>query len=200
MNQEIVTKKCNKCQEIKPISEFHKYKRTKDGVKTNCKLCRHLEYFNNKQKYAKTRKLYRLKNKEFKKIYDKEYRLKNIVRLRNNKKLYIRNKRQNNINYKILCVCRKRIWGALKGIKKSQVTEELLGCTISELKLHIEKQFKNDMSWDNYGQFGWHIDHIIPCDIFDLTDPVEQKQCFHYSNLQPLWWLENIKKNNKYLI
>jgi hypothetical protein len=53
------------------------------------------------------------------------------------------------------------------------------------------------MSWDNYGRKGWHIDHIIPCDLFDLTDYKQQKQCFHYTNTQPLWWDDNLKKHTK---
>ena len=53
------------------------------------------------------------------------------------------------------------------------------------------------MSWNNYGFDTWHIDHIIPCDKFDLTDPKQQEQCFHYTNLQPLWAIENWQKANK---
>ena len=52
------------------------------------------------------------------------------------------------------------------------------------------------MTWQNHGKFGWHIDHINPCSRFNLSDIEQQKQCFHYSNLQPLWWWENLKKSN----
>lgn len=57
------------------------------------------------------------------------------------------------------------------------------------------------MNWDNYGkkEKQWSVDHIIPCAVFDLTDPVEQKQCFHYSNCRPMWHIENIKKSDKIL-
>lgn len=81
-------------------------------------------------------------------------------------------------------------------IKKTNRTHELVGCSISYLKIHLENQFTTGMSWDNYGD--WHIDHIRPCCSFDLTDPEQQKQCFHYTNLQPLWWLDNIKKGGKW--
>jgi HNH endonuclease. len=54
------------------------------------------------------------------------------------------------------------------------------------------------MSWDNYGRDGWHIDHIRPCASFDLTDPEQQRQCFHYTNLQPLWAADNIRKGAKW--
>ena len=73
----------------------------------------------------------------------------------------------------------------------------LLGCSLAELKTHIETQWLLNMTWDNWTTDGWHIDHIIPCDAFDLTDPIQQQQCFHYTNLQPLWWLDNLKKSNK---
>ena len=71
-----------------------------------------------------------------------------------------------------------------------------MGCTIDELIAHIEKQFKPGMNWSNHGK--WHIDHIRPCSSFELTDIEEQKKCFHFSNLQPLWAEENLKKAARY--
>ena len=71
----------------------------------------------------------------------------------------------------------------------------LVGCTIEELKSHLEKSFDDKMSWDNYGE--WHIDHILPCTYFDLRNEDEQRKCFHFSNLQALWRLDNIRKNNE---
>ena len=77
--------------------------------------------------------------------------------------------------------------------------EKLLGCTVSFFMKHIESQWKEGMTWDNYGYRGWHIDHIIPCSAFDLTKEEEQKKCFHYTNQQPLWAEENMKKGAKIL-
>lgn len=85
----------------------------------------------------------------------------------------------------------------LKGIKKCSDFISLLGCSIPELRLHLETKFKPGMTWKNYGFRGWHIDHKFPCSKFDLTDPEQQKQCFHFSNLQPLWAAENMQKHNK---
>jgi hypothetical protein len=65
---------------------------------------------------------------------------------------------------------------------------------VEQLRQHLEAQFTDGMSWDNYGRDGWHIDHIRPCASFDLTDPEQQRQCFHYTNLQPLWAADNIRK------
>jgi hypothetical protein len=83
-----------------------------------------------------------------------------------------------------------------KGIK-SKTTQELLGCDWETVRMYIAKQFRDGMTWENYGRKGWHIDHILPCASFDLTKIDEQKKCFHYTNLQPLWWWENLKKSDK---
>ncbi len=76
---------------------------------------------------------------------------------------------------------------------------KLVGCSLEDLRNHLESYFAEGMSWDNWGYYGWHIDHIIPCCSFDLTKPEEQKKCFHYSNLQPLWGEENLRKKGKIL-
>jgi hypothetical protein len=82
-----------------------------------------------------------------------------------------------------------------KTSKIQESNNELLGCSINEFKKHLESKFSNGMSWDNYGSGGWHIDHVLPCAVYDLKDPDEQKKCFHYSNLQPMWAIENFDKN-----
>lgn len=89
--------------------------------------------------------------------------------------------------------------GAIKHHKGTKETSsiELLGADIETVRQHIEKQFSEGMSWDNHGTVGWHIDHIIPCSAFDLTKEEEQKKCFHFSNLQPLWYDENLRKGSK---
>jgi len=91
----------------------------------------------------------------------------------------------------------------LKAVKRNRAiklksTMQLLGCTIPELRKWLESQFKNGMTWENMGKFGWHIDHKRPCASFDLTDPKQQSECFHFSNLQPLWWRDNLSKGAKY--
>lgn len=86
---------------------------------------------------------------------------------------------------------------ALKGQNKSKPTLQLLGCSISHFKKHLESQFTEGMTFENHGPKGWHIDHIIPVSSFNLSDPDQQKKCFHFSNLQPLWYEDNLKKGSK---
>lgn len=90
-----------------------------------------------------------------------------------------------------------RIRNALRNFKANKyfASQELVGCTLLKLRQHLESQFTMGMSWQNQG--AWHIDHIIPCASFDLTKPSEQKKCFHYTNLQPLWACDNLSKGSK---
>jgi hypothetical protein len=85
------------------------------------------------------------------------------------------------------------------GATKSNSTEALVGCSVSALRRQLQAQFSEGMNWENYGRSGWHIDHIRPCASFDLSDPAQQRICFHYTNLQPLWAADNIRKGAKLL-
>lgn len=86
----------------------------------------------------------------------------------------------------------------MTGRGATAVIDESLGCSWSELMCHLESKFKTGMSWQNYGAKGWHIDHIKPLRAFDLTDPGQQAVAFHYSNLQPLWALDNMRKGGRW--
>ena len=98
---------------------------------------------------------------------------------------------------KVEILIRHRIWEALKkqGHTKNQKLRELLGTDIQGFRDHLESLFRSGMSWSNYGQ--WHVDHIIPCSLFDLSLEENQRKCFHFSNCQPLWAAENIGKGNR---
>ena len=106
-----------------------------------------------------------------------------------------RERRANDPNFKIRLNLGSRICKAVKDGHKSARTLELLGCTVDELKEHLESKFEEGMTFDNYGE--WHIDHIKPCVSFDLTDPEEQRTCFNWVNLQPLWAKDNMSKGDK---
>ena len=84
-----------------------------------------------------------------------------------------------------------------KSCKKAYSTLEYLGCSFYECKKYLEAQFKEGMTWKNHGKKGWHVDHIRPVASFDLKDPEQVKKCFHYTNLQPLWWRDNLTKGAK---
>lgn len=93
---------------------------------------------------------------------------------------------------------RTRIGKLIKRGDKAARTTELLGCDRETFIAHIEKRFKPGMTWDNWSMHGWHVDHVRPLISFDLNDPEQQKAAFHYTNLQPLWAVENILKGGKY--
>lgn len=114
---------------------------------------------------------------------------------------YWRQQRCKNPQYAIGNNLRCRINAALRavGLKRDQPLEKLIGCTMPELIKHIEKLFLPGMTWQNRGHHGtsvWHIDHRRPCASFDLTDPAQQAECFHFTNLQPLWAVDNIRKGD----
>lgn len=220
------TKRCVKCKISKNLSDFTNNKTKKDGKNNYCKICQQIYRKQNKkhiQKYLKTYRAknknqlsdwykkyrhnnkkrikdkdaqYRKKNKDKIQKYNKKWRQKNRDLINNKKKQYYC-RRKLNIDYRLLNNLRSRIRAAIKNGKKCMKTTEILGASIESVRLHLESKFTEGMNWANYGLYGWHIDHIVPCDKFDLSKKSEQKKCFHYTNLQPLWAKENIKKSNK---
>jgi hypothetical protein len=102
-------------------------------------------------------------------------------------------------NFKLSRNLRTRLKDAIKNNQKSGSAVRDLGCTIPELKLYLESKFQSGMSWDNWSKTGWHIDHIRPLSSFNLTNRKEFLQACHYTNLQPLWAEENIRKGDKIL-
>lgn len=97
---------------------------------------------------------------------------------------------------RLASIVRSRINDCLRNRHyKSAKTAELVGCSSKELHDYLEKMFLPGMTWDNYGLYGWHVDHIQPLASFDLSKPEEQKKAFHFTNLQPLWAKDNLKKH-----
>lgn len=107
---------------------------------------------------------------------------------------YARKRRAADPEFLLMGRLRCRMYGALRYTKRSDRYCALLGATIKELRCYLESKFKPGMTWENRRL--WHIDHIRPCASFDLTDPEQQRQCFHYTNLQPLWATDNLKKHS----
>ena len=108
--------------------------------------------------------------------------------------MQVRERRKVDHNFRIKSALRSRVYIALKAqnAKKVKHTMELIGCSPKFLYKYIESKFTQGMTWKNHKVDGWHIDHVIPCSSFDLTDPAQQLKCFHYTNLQPLWSTRDI--------
>jgi len=160
----------------------------------------------NREKIKEQRKAYYQQNREKVKAYQKQnaekikaYRKQNRDKMR----IYERNKHKTDINFKLRGNLRNRMRRVLNGKSKSKKTMDLIGCSANFLKKHLENQFQPGMSWNNYGNPNgdhsecWHVDHIVPCASFDLSDPKQQQKCFHYTNLQPLWAKDNMSKAAK---
>lgn len=139
-------------------------------------------------------RLCRERNKEKYSARERNWRLRNQERIRNRR----RERRRNDVNYVIILRLRARLSRAVRQYKthKSASTKELLGCSCEYLRGHIESLFKPGMSWENRSE--WHIDHKRPVASYDLTDPLQQRECFHYANLQPLWKKENMSKGSRH--
>lgn len=118
-------------------------------------------------------------------------------------KTYFYKKYHSDLNYRLKSCLRSRLNKALKDNIKSNTTMLLLGCTIEELKAHLESQFEPWMNWDNYGKYDpnkdtWQIDHIKPLAIFDLSDIDQQQEACNYKNLQPILAKNNLIKGDRY--
>ena len=169
-----MSKKCSKCNTEKPETSFNKESGTSDGLDTQCRDCKNA-YF---RRYRTSEKFNSIKSKEQRRLSKKRWQEKNKIKP----------------EFRIAKNLRMRVNHALNGRAKEQSTFSLVGCGIEELKNYISSKFTNGMSWENYGK--WHIDHIKPCAAFDLTDPKQQVECFHYKNLQPLWAKDNLSKGD----
>lgn len=156
-------------------------KRYYENNKETLKAVYNKHYQDNKEKYKAAQKEWYKNNKQTRISYNTEYKKK---------------RRKIDPIYRLQDNIRTRLRRAIKNSegKKENTFNDLLGCTIEEAKRHIEKQWLPGMNWENYSYKGWHLDHIKPVNTFDLTDPEQQKQCFHYTNLRPLWAKDNMTR------
>jgi len=193
------TKICSKCKEEKEVCLFTRDKRTNDGVGSYCKSCNNLRstiWRKNQPNYLK--EYYQnntTKNREKENIRGKLWREHNREKSRE----YEKNKRETNLLYKVS----KNITSDLsKFVKLSNVTKnnktmKYLGCDPHQLRKHLESQFTEGMTWENYGVNGWHIDHKLPKTLVMYENDLYL--IYNYKNLQPLWFIDNIRKSNKIL-
>lgn len=170
------TKSCIKCNNIKPVSDFKSTKKSKDGYYHNCKAC-----------------LPEIKwNKEKQKLSEKKYVENNKEKLREKWR-----KDGKKINRIVRDRLNHRIRDALLncGQQKNNKTSSFIGCNISYLKKWFEFQFINNMNWDTIHL--WHIDHVNPCNAYNLSNIDEQMNCFNWTNLRPCWIHDNLSKSGK---
>lgn len=173
--------------------------------------------------YHKNKERLNLERKEFKKLHpeiilkwNRDYRARHPERCQENTRLsnlrrrklqndWVLNKCKNDPNFKLSRSLSSRIRIAIKQRNCPKYIDKLVGCSSEFLRVYIESLWLDGMSWDNYGVYKlgqpmtWHIDHKRPLSSFDLFDPEQQETCFHYTNLQPLWAIDNIRKSDKLL-
>jgi hypothetical protein len=212
---DIIGKVCTICKQFKTVDKYSPHKKGKLGVNTSCKECQNkkmkelrknnLEKFIQKSRdsHKRHREKERLAayewakaNKERKRISDKIRNSKPETKAKKNERR--RERLKTDINYKLKQRYRTRIYQALKVKRayKESTSLEYMGCTVGELKIHLEKQFNQFMNWENYGSY-WEVDHILPCASFNLAIEEQIKECFHYTNLQPLHYSINRSKGCK---
>lgn len=182
----VTEKSCTECNVIKSAEDFHPDGAFLTGLYPYCRPC---SLIKQQEKYQRHADKYNAKAAEnYKKVRcTEEYRTK--ANARQKRKL------QTDPKFLLIRRLRNRLWYALKkkSWKKNTKFYEYIGCDLEFLKSHIESQFIPGMSWDNQGE--WHIDHIIPLDSAQTEEELH-KLC-HYTNLQPMWAVENIKKGTK---
>ena len=189
------------------------YKHNSDKAKASAAQWRNKNPERNKELMKNATRAYRARDPQHAKIVSAAYVEKNRAKInkanrerkRANKEYrrnYVRDRKRKDPAFAVAVTLRSRLVGALKtqGAHKTAKSIELLGCTIQECRQYLESLWVEGMSWENHGMGNdkWQIDHIKPCDAFDLTDPEQQRQCFNYQNLQPLWQRDNLSKSSKY--
>jgi hypothetical protein len=173
-------------KEIKELREKY-YSQNKEIILDRNKKYRR----DNISKIKELQKEYHSKNKEIRNFNSREYGKKNRERLTE----YCRNRYNNNDEYRLRKICREMVRRMFDSIHSDKIlkTNEVLGYSALELKEHIERQFKEGMTWDNYGE--WHIDHIVP--ISSAKNLEEGIELSKLENLQPLWAVDNLSKGDR---
>lgn len=148
--------------------------------------------------FAGQQKQYRLRNPERTRETAKRYREKHPEKVRDASRNYMRKRLGQDLVFRTKARLRTAVYTALRRALsgKTSKTEELLGCSFAFFYQYFQAQFLPGMSWGNWGE--WHLDHIRPVSRFNSLDPEQARLCNHYTNLQPLWAVDNLRKSNKY--
>ena len=177
-----------------PNSEYHKEYRNRN--KEVIREKRKEYYLKNKERIKQKVRNYISENKEYVNRRKKERRDQKKDYYNYLNRQYIKNKKETNPLFRLTCSIRSLISQSFKAkyTKKSKKTTEILGCSYEEFKVYIEKQFTEEMNWNNYSSY-WELDHKTP--ISWAKDEQEVYDLNHYTNFQPLYWRDNISKGNK---
>jgi len=160
------------------------------------RLKKDLEYREGKREFlAKKQKDYYAANREKRQTYYAEYRQKNLDKI-----TALRRERMKDPIQRLRLNLRNRLNAAVKNKQKSGSAVRDLGCTVEEFVKYIECKFQNGMTWENWGRKGWHLDHIKPISYFDLTDRQQFLEACHYTNIQPMWYKDNLSKGSKVVL
>jgi hypothetical protein len=192
-------KKCYKCQLNKPLSEYHKDKSKPGGLGGYCNECRQNK---NKQNYSSEYSKIKVKEAGYK--HQRKWNEKN--RSDGYFKQYAQNGYWNNYQkrrrvddpfYSLYINLRSRISNLLTGKTKSKRTQQIIGLSLDEFKHYIENKWIDNMNWGNYGygEGKWVIDHIQPIASAQTEEDIYKLN--HYTNLQPMWWYDNLVKGGK---
>ena len=160
-------------------------------------ITRAANYATNRENLLAAQKVYYLANKEERAAYGVTYNASHREEKAAYDTAYSKMRREFDPAYKLTKNMRSRLHMAIKGNFKSGSAVRDLGCTIEEFKTYLEAKFLPDMTWDNWSKTGWHIDHVIPFASIDVTDREQLLPILHYTNLQPLWASDNLKKGAK---
>ena len=221
MSESKEDKKCSNCNKRKSFDKFDSCKRSLTGKRSRCKECRKQYYLDNKERLLKKAENYRRTlDKEKVAEYNKRYREENKERISENKKKWVEdnrvhtrewfrsytiNRKKSDLCFKIKIIVSTAVYNTIKratngGGTKGGSTFERLSYTPQQLVEHLEKQFLEGMTWDNWGHGAgcWHIDHIVPQAAlpYDSLEHPNFQKCWTIENLRPLWAFENLSKGS----
>ena len=177
-----LVKKCSKCGIVKLKSNFHKNNKSKDGLFSYCKYC-----------VIQKQRIYDSENRERIINRKKCYYLKNRDQIMAQNKIYTNNRYKTDINFRLICKTRSRIYKSLKGMIKQSSSINILGIDLATYRKWIEFQFTPEMNWDNI-----EIDHVKAICMFDVSDDEQLTEAFSWKNIQPLLKQDNRQKRTKF--
>lgn len=181
------SKRCTKCGSLLPLDDFYDNKGGRDGKHSQCKPC-----------HRERAKAYNQRNADARREYDSRWRSENAEYVTARHARYMARRYTTDSRFRLDQCFRKAVYNALVGGKAGRSWESVVGYTLNDLETHLESQFTDGMTWDNYGE--WHIDHIVPKSWFsyESDDSPAFRECWSLGNLKPMWGVDNVLKGNRF--